>query len=107
MESPHQESLQSEFSLDCQVLLLLGEAGPLGSAAGRCWEIRQVAGSKPPFLTLSFSHEYLVPARHHSDLWGEGIPPLVWKEMGRGSGEESGRPEGRGDQDGHSNKPIV
>lgn len=53
MESPHQESLQSEFSLDCQVLLLLGEAGPLGSAAGRCWEIRQVAGSKPPFLTLS------------------------------------------------------
>ena len=53
MESPHQESLQSEFSLDCQVLLLLGEAGPLGSAAGRCWEIRQVAGRKPPFLTLS------------------------------------------------------
>ena len=53
MESPHQESLQSEFSLDCQVLLLLGEARPLGSAAGRCWEIRQVAWSKPPFLTLS------------------------------------------------------
>lgn len=52
-------------------------------------------------------HEHLVPARYHSDLWGGGVPPLGWKALGRGSGEELGRPEGWGDRYSHSNEPIV